>query len=62
MQVQYESGEYGEPKKLDTGEVILSQLDKRIRRILVFARYDENGKSSAEMRRAWRRRNRTKWR
>lgn len=60
MQVQYKSGEYGEPKPLDYDELEEALRSERIRRIVVFPIYDENGKPSPELRRAWRRRNRTK--
>lgn len=60
MQVQENDGSYRKPEELDTRrlEEVLEEVCTK--RVLVFPAYDENGKPSAEMRRAWRRYNRTR--
>jgi len=60
MQVQYENGEYGEPEPLGYDELGEALHSERVRKVIVFPMYDEQGKPSPEMRRAWRRWNRTK--
>lgn len=70
MQVQEESGRYREPEVLDKDlngreKALARKLqealnDKNVRRVLIFPAYDEDGKPTPEMRRAWRRWNRTK--
>ncbi len=60
MQVQDNNGVYRQPEPL-TQDRLEEELKKTsTKRILVFAGYDTNGKPTAELRRAWRRYNRTK--
>jgi len=68
MQVQENDGVYRKPEKLggdleDRTRRIQEVLEEEnVRRILIFPGYDENGRPTAEMRRAWGRWNRTKQR
>ncbi len=55
MQVQENNGRYREPGEFD-GEKLEDLLEeKSVKRVVVFPAYDEDGKPSKEMRRAWRR-------
>lgn len=60
MQVQEMDGLYRkpEPRASDKLEELLK--DVTVKRVLVFAAYGEDGKPTSELRRAWRRHNRTK--
>lgn len=60
MQVQENDGRYNKPEPFDS--IKLEQIIKsaRIKRVLVFPAYGEDGKPTPEMRRAWRRWARTK--
>ena len=58
MQVQETDGRYREPESLKPEELKSMFEDRKIKRILVFPAYD-NGRPTAELRRAWRRYDRT---
>ncbi len=58
MQSQDYNGTYGKPEPLNE-EKLIEELSKK-KRFLVFKSLDEQGKPTPEMRRAWRRYNRTK--
>lgn len=55
MQVQENDGRYRELECINVDKLNACYRDKQIRRILVFPRYDKDGKPTAELRRAWRR-------
>ena len=55
MQVQKNNGLYEKPKVLDKDILSENLKCSDVKRILVFAAYGEDGKPTAELRRAWRR-------
>jgi len=55
MQEQRYDGKYGKPENLDLLNIEEKLRDERIKRVITFPGYEENGKPSKELRRAWRR-------
>ena len=70
MQVQENDGGYRKPEELDKDlegreNALARKIEKllgeeNVRRVLIFPAYGEDGRPSAEMRRAWRRYDRTR--
>lgn len=60
MQVQEKNGRYDKPEKLDLMELADTLERSNIKRVIVFPAYGEAGKPTPELRRAWRRWQRTR--
>lgn len=60
MQVQEINKDYKEPEPLNIEKLQKELKNPKVRRIFVFPAYGEDGKPTSELRRAWRRYNRTR--
>lgn len=60
MQVQENNGHYRAPEPLKPEKLAELASNRKVKRVLIFAAYDQDGKPTPELRRAWKRANRTK--
>lgn len=60
MQVQENDGTYQKPELLNLEELKVYIRSENVRRVIVFPTYGEDGKPTPELRKAWRRYNRTR--
>ena len=56
MQVQYDDGTYSQPEEIGL-DTLVEEIGLRsgVRRVLLFASYDKEGKRTKELRQAWKR-------
>ena len=59
MHVQENDGRYRKPENLNFAKLEDELLDQRSKRVIIFPAHGEDGKPTPELRRAWRRYNRT---